>query len=41
VLSTETGLVESEYGHVAYLLHDETPLELANTLTAIRALPPG
>ena len=41
VLSTKTGLVESEYGHVAYLLHEETPLDSATTVTTIRTIPPA
>lgn len=37
VLSTCTGQVESEYGHVLYLLRDETPTALAAKITEIRA----
>lgn len=38
VLSTSTGVVESEYGHVLYLLHDETPAALAARLEEIRRI---
>ncbi len=38
VLSTCTGHVESEYGHVLYLLRDETPEALADRIEAIRAI---
>jgi glycosyltransferase involved in cell wall biosynthesis len=36
VLSTCTGQVESEYGHVLYLLRDETPEALAARIAEIR-----
>lgn len=38
VLSTCTGHVESEYGHVLYLLRDETPEALAARIEEIRAV---
>jgi glycosyltransferase involved in cell wall biosynthesis len=39
VLSTCTGLVEDEYGAVAYLLRDETPEALASRIEDIAGLP--
>jgi glycosyltransferase involved in cell wall biosynthesis len=41
VLSTGTGHVESEYGHVLYLLREETPEALAARLQDIRAIDPA
>jgi glycosyltransferase involved in cell wall biosynthesis len=41
VLSTCTGHVESEYGHVLYLLRDETPEALAARIEEIRRIAPG
>jgi glycosyltransferase involved in cell wall biosynthesis len=40
VLSTCTGHVESEYGHVLYLLRDETPEALAARMEEIRRIAP-
>ena len=39
VLSTCTGHVEEEYGHVAYLLRDETPRALAERIVEIAQIP--
>jgi glycosyltransferase involved in cell wall biosynthesis len=41
VLSTCTGHVESEYGHVLYLLREETPEALAVRIQEIRAIDPA
>jgi glycosyltransferase involved in cell wall biosynthesis len=41
VLSTCTGHVESEYGHVLYLLREETPEALAARIQEIRAIDPA
>lgn len=41
VLSTCTGHVESEYGHVLYLLHEETAEALAARIEDVRAVDAG
>jgi glycosyltransferase involved in cell wall biosynthesis len=41
VLSTCTGHVEAEYGHVLYLLREETPEALAARIQEIRAIDPA
>ena len=41
VLSTCTGHVEAEYGHVLYLLREETPEALAVRIREIRAIDPA
>lgn len=41
VLSTCTGHVESEYGHVLFLLREETPAALARRILEIRAIDPA